>query len=70
MILDGGGVAQICFYACVAFWCGVLVLHVHRRAVLTRVDLFLIRYGYIPVCILSFFITRLIWEWRGFGKYL
>jgi len=70
MVLDGGGIAQVCFYAFVAFWCGVLVLRFHRRGALTRVDLFLIRYGYILVCVASFFITRLIWQWRGFGRYL
>ena len=70
MILDGGGIAQVCFYALVAFWVGVAVLHVHRKGALSRVDLLLIRYGYIFVCIMSFFITRWIWQWRGFGRYL
>jgi hypothetical protein len=70
MILDGGGIAQVCFYAFVAFWSGVLVLRFHRRGALSRVDLLLIRYGYILVCIISFFITRWIWHWRGFGQYL
>jgi hypothetical protein len=70
MILDGGGIAQVCFYAFVAFWGGVAVLRFHRRGALSRVDLLLIRYGYILVCIISFFITRWIWHWRGFGQYL
>ena len=70
MILDGGGIAQVCFYAFAAFWGGVLVLRLHRRDALSNVDLLLIRYGYILVCIVSFFITRWIWHWRGFGQYL
>jgi hypothetical protein len=70
MVLDGGGIAQVCFYALVAFWSGVAVLHFHRRGALTRVDLLLIRYGYILVCIISFIITRWIWHWRGYGRYL
>jgi len=70
MILDGGGVLQICFYAFVAFWIGVGVLRFRRRGVLTRVDLFLIRYGFILACILSFIITRWIWQLRGYGQYL
>lgn len=70
MVLDGGGIAQVCFYALVAFWGGVVVLHFHRRGALSRVDLLLIRYGYILLCIISFFITRLIWHWRGYGHYL
>ena len=70
MILDGGGIAQVCFYAFVAFWTGVLVLCFRRRGALSRVDLLLIRYGYILVCVISFFITRWIWDWRGLGQYL
>ena len=70
MVLDGGGIFQVCFYALVAFWCGVVALYFHRQGALSRVDLLLLRYGYILLCILSFFITRLIWEWRGYGQYL
>lgn len=70
MVLDGGGIAQVCFYALVAFWVGVVVLYVRRRGVLSKVDLFLIRWGYIVVCIISFFITRLVWGLRGYGGYL
>src|SRR4051812_9433422 len=58
MILDGGAVAQVCFSALIAFWAGVAVLHFHRRGVLSKVDLWLIRWGYILVCIISYFVTR------------
>jgi len=70
MVLDGGGVAQVCFYAMVAFWGGVAVLHFHCRGALSRADLLLVRYGYILVCVISFFITRWVWQWRGYGQYL
>jgi hypothetical protein len=70
MVLDGGAIAQVCFYALVAFWVGVVVLHFRRRGVLSRVDLLLIRWGYILACIISFFITRWIWQLRGYGQYL
>jgi hypothetical protein len=70
MILDGGCIGQVCIYAFLGFWGGVFVLRVRTRDVLTKVDLLLIRGGYILVCILSFFITRSIWTLRGFGGYL
>lgn len=66
MILDGGAIAQVCFFAFVAFWGAVAVLRLRRRGALTRVDLLLLRYGYILACIISFFITRWIWQMRGF----
>lgn len=67
MVLDFGGIAQVCFYALVAFWGGVAVLHVRRSGSLSRVDLLLIRYGYILACVISFFVTRWIWHLRGYG---
>lgn len=70
LVLDGGGIAQVCFFALVAFWVGVGVLHIRRRGALSRVDLWLIRWGYILACIISFFVTRLVWAWRGYGGYL
>jgi hypothetical protein len=70
MILDGGSIGQVCLYALLGFWGGVFVLRVRRREALTKMDLMLIRGGYILVCIISFFITRWIWSWRGYGGYL
>ena len=70
LILDGGCIGQVCFYALLGFWGGVLVLRTRSRDVLTKLDLMLIRGGYIPVCIISFFITRWIWKWRGYDGYL
>ena len=57
---------QVCEYAFLAFWIAVAVLNFHRRGVLTKVDLFFIRYGFFPVCVLSFFLTRWIWHLRGY----
>ncbi len=70
MILDGGGIGQVCLFALLGFWGGVFVLRARSRGTLTRVDLMLIRGGYILVCIISFFVTRLVWALRGYGGYL
>ena len=63
MILDGGGIHQVCLFALLGFWGGVFVLRARNRGALTRVDLMLIRGGFIPVCIISFFVTRWVWAW-------
>jgi hypothetical protein len=65
-MLDGGELAQICFYAFVAFWGGTGVLVARRGATITRADILLIRWSYIPLCIGSFFLTHWIWNLRGF----
>jgi hypothetical protein len=67
LILDGGGLAQVCLYALVAFWGGTGLLIARRGAAITRVDIILIRWSYIPLCIVSFFLTYWIWSLRGYG---
>jgi hypothetical protein len=53
MILDGGAMCCICFYAAVGFWTGVIIIRA-RRPIPTRVDLAVIQGGYIPLCLISF----------------
>jgi hypothetical protein len=67
LVLDGGVMAQVCLYAFVAFWGGTGLLIARRgAAALSRLDLGLIRGGYVPVCIISFFLTHWIWSLRGY----
>ena len=66
LILDGGGLAQVCLYALVAFWGGTGLLITRRGAALTRADIALIRWSYIPLCIVSGFLTYWIWSLRGY----
>jgi hypothetical protein len=66
MILDGGGLFQVCFYAFTAYWAGVGLLRLRAGAALSKVDLLLIRSGYLPACVLSFFLTYSIWHLRGY----
>ena len=61
MILDGGAVAQSCFYAFTAFWAGVAVILWRRSSAPTKVDLVIVRGGFIVLCVLSFFLHS------GFG---
>jgi hypothetical protein len=66
MILDGGAVAQSCFYAFAAFWVGVGVIVWRRASAPTKVDLVIVRGGFIVLCVLSFFLTHGIWHLRGY----
>jgi hypothetical protein len=54
MILDGGQICCLCFYASLGFWTGVVIIRV-RRPIPTKVDLAVIEGGYLPLCLVSFF---------------
>jgi hypothetical protein len=70
MILDGGGIFQICADAFVGFWGAALVLRLRCRGPISKTDAWLLRYGYLPACVISFLITLWIWQLRGYGQYL
>ena len=65
MVLDGGAIAQFCGIALVAFWSGTVVLIWRHPQTPTRVDLELIRFGYLPVVVVAFFLSMWIWHLRG-----
>jgi len=65
MILDGGGIAQICGIALVAFWGGAAVLIWRHPQSPSRADIELIRFGYLPLIIISVFLSGAVWHWRG-----
>ena len=65
LILDGGVVAQICGIALVAFWTGAVVLIWRHPQSPSRLDVELIRFGYLPVVVLAFVLTGFIWHLRG-----
>ena len=62
MLLDSGAVAQSCFYAFAAFWVGVGVILWRRSSAPTKLDLVIVRGGFIVLCVLSFFLTHGIWQ--------
>jgi hypothetical protein len=63
--MDYGQLAQICGIALVAFWGGAAVLVWRHRESPTRMDLWLIRYGYLPLIVITFFLAAWIWYLRG-----
>lgn len=65
MILDGGVMAQVCGIALVAFWGGVAVLIWRQPQSPSRVDIGLIRFGYLPLIIISGFLSGFVWHLRG-----
>jgi len=65
LILDGGTTARICGIALVAFWGGVAVLIWRRPQSPKKMDIDLIRFGYLPVVVLAYFLVHFIWSVRG-----
>jgi len=57
--------AQICGAALVAFWGGAGVLVCRRPLSPSRVDLWAVRFGYLPVVVIAWFLVRWIWHLRG-----
>lgn len=64
-ILDGGDLFSICLIALVAFWAGVILIRRRRPQTPTRIDLFMIRGSYIPLCVITFFLVDWFWRLRG-----
>ena len=65
LILDGGTTARICGVALVAFWIGALVLIWRRPKWPTPTDIQVLRFGYLPVVVLAFFLVHFVWSMRG-----
>lgn len=65
MTLDDGECSQIVVYAALGYVGGLLMM-VPRREALTLVDEFLIRWGFVMLCVISCFVSQLIWALRGY----
>lgn len=66
MILDLGQMAQICGIAIVAFWAGATTLICRHRQSPTTTDITLVRFGFLLVIVISFFLIGFIWHLRGY----
>ena len=66
MVLDGGDCAHISGAALLAFWGGTAVLVWRHPRNPSKVDLELIRFGYLPVLVAAFVAIHLVWAARGF----
>ena len=65
LILDGGTIARICGIALVAFWGGATVLIWRHPQSPTRMDIVLIRFGFLPLSVVAYFLVPFIWHLRG-----
>jgi hypothetical protein len=66
LILDGGDSAHICGTALLAFWGGAAVLIWRHPQTPTRVDLELIRFGYLPLVVVAFAFIHSVWFVKGY----
>jgi hypothetical protein len=65
LMLDGGVLRQVCGMAFLAFWVGVGLIMLRGPLSPSRVDLFLIRFGFVPLFVAACFLARFIWQIRG-----
>ena len=65
LLIDPVGIAQVCGIALLAFWGGAVVLIWRHPQSPSRLDIELIRFGYFPVILVSFFLSVWIWHLRG-----
>ena len=66
LVLDGGGLFLVIIFALAAFWTGVAMVWSRRGRPISRFDVFLLKWGFFPLCIFSFFLARWIWILRGY----
>ena len=66
MATDGGALFQICSLASVAFCGCVSTIWLCRRDNPTKLDLFMIKAGYLPTCVVTFYICHYVWSMKGY----
>ena len=64
-ILDTGRTAIICLIAVIAFWSGISIMIIRRPKNPSKLDLLLIRAGFLPTAVATFFIIHWILKNRG-----
>jgi len=57
-ILDGGDIFSICLKPVIAFWVAVWFIRHRRPQTPTKFDLFAIRWSYMPLCVMTFFLVH------------
>jgi hypothetical protein len=68
MVLDGGHIAHTTGIAVLAFWSGAAVIIIRRPTAPTQTDLRLIRFGFLPLLIVTFMLSEWIWSWHWIWK--
>jgi hypothetical protein len=61
LMLDRGIFARITLIAVVGFWAGVFVMMIRRPQAPTAIDLWIVRWGFLPLLLFLQVIARLIW---------
>lgn len=65
LVLDGGLTAQITLMATLGYLGGVVVMAVRRPQTPTATDLWMLRYGFAPLCLIAQVGVRYAWSWMG-----
>ena len=68
MVLDGGRIAHTTGIAVLAFWAGAAVIILRRPKSPTEWDLFLVRFGFLPLLIMTFALAEWVWSWHWVWK--
>ena len=64
-VLDGGDFFRICLIPFIAFWVGVFFIRRRRPETPTKLDIIIIQWSYMPLCVLTFFLVDVFWKLRG-----
>jgi hypothetical protein len=65
-MLDGGMCAQVWVFSMIAYWGGCGLILLRRRNVPTKLDLVLIRWGFLMLClIVTPAVAAAVWGLRG-----
>ena len=65
LLLDGGLTAQITLIAALGYLGGVAVMVVRRPQAPTAADLWLLRWGFVPLWLVAQVGARYAWSWMG-----
>jgi len=65
LVLDGGLTAQITLMAVLAYFGGVALMVVRRPQAPTATDLWLLRWGFLPLWLAVQVSARFAWYWLG-----
>ena len=65
-VADGGAAGQIAFFAFVSFNSYLASVLLFRPKIPTKLDLILIRAGFLPTLVITAFLADYVWDLRGF----
>ena len=65
MILDGGELGRMYVAGLVPFWAGTALMVWRRPQNPTRTDILMIRFGTLPLSVISYFLIHFVWMLLG-----